>query len=128
MGSRPESIDPRKIVGLTAVSVMEIIDGEDQAAALQVIFADSSSVVCTVWTDWTLFIDRRSDAEIPDYFWPPEKHFRQLLISTPPGGAKISSATPMIDEVGETVGVDLKIGHQMVAARSLGGEIVITTS
>ena len=105
----------------------EIADGDGNAVALQIVFVDGSSLVCTVWTDWSLRIEHRGDAEIPDYFWPTSDYsLRPLVPEIPANGLPIVSVIPELDEVGVTIGVEVELDGHRVTATSFGGEIAIT--
>lgn len=124
MNSRPQGVDPQVIRGRKASAVSEIVGRDGRAVALQVAFADGSSLVCTVWTDWSLLVEQRADQEVPDYLWPEEDHsFRSVVPDIPAGGLEIISVEVSVDEVGTTMGVDIEFDGHQVSARSFGGEI-----
>lgn len=116
-------VEPRSVQGLEVSAVSEIVDGEGDAAALQLVFTDGSSLVCVVWTDWTMLFERLDGAGLPDYLWPPEAHSAKPLL---PERSEVSSVRVVDDEIGQTMGVDFSIGQRLVSARSFGGEIVVS--
>lgn len=127
MTSRPGGLDPAAIIGFRASAVLEIVDDEGKSVALQIPFVDDSSLVCTVWTDWSLHIEKRANVEIPDYFWPPESYFRRSMIQdVPEGGLEVVSLVTSADEVGVIMAVDIEVAGYQVSARSVGGEIVLS--
>ncbi|WP_328618330.1 hypothetical protein OHS18_21940 [Amycolatopsis sp. NBC_00355] len=50
--------------GLGVASVSEILHRDGEAAALQIILVDGSSLVWVVWTDWSLRVERFDKAGI----------------------------------------------------------------
>ncbi|MEU6236510.1 hypothetical protein [Kitasatospora sp. NPDC047058] len=127
MNSRPEGVDPLVIGGLRAREVFEVVDAEGVVEALQIVFLDNSSVVFTVWTDWSLLVDKRSDQEIPDYLWPGEEYTqRSIGLDIPENGLMILSVTSTVDEVGVVMGADIAVDEHVVSVRSFGGEISLS--
>ncbi|HUQ59095.1 hypothetical protein [Lentzea sp.] len=124
MSGRPASVDPCFAVGLPVREAAEIVYDEDRAAvALQLTFADDSSLVCTVWTDWTLVIEKRADNRVPEYFWPPTAFSVRTILPGP--DLEVVSASLSRDEVGEVMGADFLIGGRRITVRSFGGEVDI---
>ncbi|MFI6446742.1 hypothetical protein [Kitasatospora sp. NPDC050543] len=127
MSSRPEGVDPLVIGGLRAREVFEVIDTEGAVEALQIVFPDSSSVVFTVWTDWSLLVDKRSVHGIPDYLWPEGEYTqRSVGFDIPENGLEIRSVTPMVDEVGALMGADIAVDEHLISVRSVGGEFALS--
>ena len=127
MNSRPQGVDPQVISGRRASAVSEIVSPDGQAVALQVAFADGSSLLCTVWTDWSLVFEQRADQGLPDYFWPVEDHsVRPIVRDIPAGGLEIVSVEVSVDEVGTTMGVAIELDGHLVAVRSFGGELELS--
>ncbi|MFI9811383.1 hypothetical protein [Saccharothrix variisporea] len=107
-------------------TISEIVNGDGKPVALQLAVIDGSSFVCTVWTDWSLLIDRRLDQRIPDYFWPEEGFFlREASVRLPETGSQVLSSAAIKDDVGIVVGVDFRVGEHFVTVRSIGGELTI---
>ncbi|MER7952436.1 hypothetical protein ABTY59_34100 [Streptomyces sp. NPDC096079] len=120
-------MDPLFISGLRVREVFEVVDSEGSVEALQIVFLDNSSVVMTVWTDWSLLVDKRPDQGIPDYLWPNGEYTqRSTWFDLPPDGLEILSVTPMVDEVGALMGADMVFEGRTVSVRSVGGEIVVS--
>lgn len=114
------------LVGATAASVVEVRDEDGDLAALQIVLGDGAALLCTVWTDWSLRIDRRPDAALPDYLWPPEAYTRRPIAG---GGRRIVSVRPESDEAGEPTGLEIEFeGGGRIVARSVGGELSLVTS
>ncbi len=87
---------------------------------------DGSALLCTVWTDWSLRTDRRRDAALPDYLWPPEAYTRRPIAGA---GRRIVSMRPETDEAGEPIGLEIEFeGGGLITARSVGGELCLATS
>ncbi|MDP9799607.1 hypothetical protein J2S43_008119 [Catenuloplanes nepalensis] len=107
-----------------AESVIEVLDEDGDLAALQIVLDDGSALVCTVWTDWSLRTDRRPDAALPDYLWPPESYTCRPLTG---GGRRIVALRPETDEAGERSGLEVEFeGGHRITARSVGGDLVLT--
>ena len=124
---RPEELDPREAIGLVGMAAWEIVYEEDDVAALQIPLVDQTSLVFTVWTDWTLIIERRADIQIPDYCWPPEKFSqRNILADMPASGLKITSLELDFNEKGEPVRADISIGPHRISARMFGGDLQVS--
>ena len=120
-------MDPQDAVGLIGTAVWEIVYEERDSEGLQIAINDGSSLVFTVWTDWTLIIEHRTDIAIPDYFWPPEKFSRRDIVhDAPEGGLKITSLKVGFNEKSETTRADLAIGSHRISARMFGGDIKIS--
>jgi hypothetical protein len=125
--SQPGGPDPVAVGGARVDAVLEIVDEEGGAAGLQIRFVDGSSLVCTVWTDWSLRMEKRADAEIPEYFWPPAGFsHRPMIQDIPEGGLEIMSTVTSTDEFGVVMGVDVEMNGYHVSAQSMGGEVVLS--
>ncbi|GAB7048199.1 hypothetical protein [Catenuloplanes indicus] len=117
-------MDEFGLVGAMAEAVVEVRDEDGDLAALQIVLEDGSALLCTVWTDWSLRTDRRPDAALPDYLWPPESYTRQPVTG---GGRRIVALRPETDEAGERFGLEVEFeGGHRIAARSVGGELALT--
>ncbi|QUQ68670.1 hypothetical protein JJ691_64170 [Kutzneria sp. CA-103260] len=124
--SRAEILDPRELVGLKASVVSTIVDDEDDVAALQIGLVVGAFAVFTVWTDWTLRVERRADDEIPDYRWPADGYRRvPLLPDIPERGVEIVSVEVETDDSGARVGVRIEFPEQWISVRSFGGELAL---
>jgi len=119
MSSKPGDHDFSAFRGLEATAVDELVHEGGAVGALQIVLADGSSVVLTVWTDWTLRIERMPGSGMPDYLWPPEAFFRRPILAKTPG--ELRSLVTGVNEVGETSSADLEIG-------SFGGALLITAT
>jgi len=127
MDARRDGSDPLAISGFRVSAVLEIVDDEGKPAALQIALTDGSSVVCTVWTDWSLVVERRPDTEIPDYLWPMQDYSRRSIVGDiPEGGLEVVSLVISADELGVQTGVTVEIAGYRLSARSIGGEIVLS--
>ncbi|MFD5831008.1 hypothetical protein [Lentzea sp. NPDC060358] len=124
MSGRPESVDPRVARGREVRSVAEIVHADGEAVALRIAFADGDCLVCTAWTDWTLVVEPRPDAALPDYFWPASSFTTRPLPFA--AGAQVVSAAQVRDEVGQVMGADFLIGDRRVSVRAYGGGINVT--
>ncbi|MET7366461.1 hypothetical protein ABZS61_11630 [Streptomyces sp. NPDC005566] len=96
-------------IGHEVTCAAEVIDGDGDAVGLQLNLVGGESCVLTDWTDWTLRVERRSDQELPDYFWPPDKHALRVLEEYRQG-VEITSVESRRDEMGETIGVVIRMG------------------
>ncbi|QKV73349.1 hypothetical protein [Amycolatopsis sp. Hca4] len=109
------------------MAVLEIIDDDGEAEALQIALLDGTSVVCTVWTDWSLRVERRPDTELPDYLWPVDAYSRRPIVpDIPEGGLEVRSLVTSADEAGTPVAADLELDGYRISARSWGGRIVLS--
>ncbi|MEU4297170.1 hypothetical protein [Kitasatospora aureofaciens] len=127
MSPRPEGVDPLVISGLRAREVFEVVDAEGVVEALQIAFQDGSSAVFTVWTDWSLLVDQRSDQSIPDYLWPGDEYTqRSVGFDIPEDGLEILSVTSTVDGVGTLMGADIAVDEHLVSVRSVGGELALS--
>ncbi|GAB7040160.1 MULTISPECIES: hypothetical protein [Catenuloplanes] len=114
-----------ELAGAVAESVVEVRDEDGDLAALQIVFDDGSALLCTVWTDWSLRTDRRPDATLPDYLWPPESYTRRPVTG---GGRRVVALRPETDEAGEQSGLEVEFeGGRRLTARSVGGELAVVT-
>lgn len=127
MNGRPEGVDPSVVRGFRVSSVSEIVDGEGRPVALQMAFKDGSSLISTVWTDWSLLTQLKSNTGIPSYFWPGEEHsLRPLLEGVSGEGLEVISVAVLVNDLGEPMGLDVVVGEHLVSARSVGGEISVS--
>ncbi|MEV1006548.1 hypothetical protein [Streptomyces sp. NPDC049881] len=127
MGTRIEELDSLVTGDFTVREVLAIVDEQDTAVALQFVFTDGSSLVCTAWTDWSLRADKRADAQIPDYFWPVSDYSQTPAgIDIPAEGAAIESVAAADDETGTLIGADFRIAGHRVSVKSVAGEIELS--
>ncbi|MEV5767662.1 hypothetical protein AB0L34_24270 [Micromonospora sp. NPDC052213] len=107
----------------------ELVDGDGRPAALQIGLTDGSSVVCTVWTDWSLLLEWRPDSGVPDYLWPPEAFSREPLVADiPEGGIEVISIALENDEVGIPVQARIELEGCVLDVQSIGGEIDVSVA
>ncbi|WP_328449781.1 hypothetical protein [Amycolatopsis sp. NBC_00438] len=111
-------------VGLGVASVSEIFHRNGEAAALQVILVDGSSLVWVVWTDWSLRVERRSESGIPDYLWPEADYVRREVAGG--GELAISRYHESFDKAGIRIGAELEVGDRVIRLRSSGGDLVVS--
>jgi hypothetical protein len=124
MWMSPERKSTPGIQGERAVDVFKILDADGELEAVQCVFLDGSSLILIVWTDWTIRADRRTDSELPNYFWPPGESARAIVEEFhTETGAEIIEVRHHLNEVGELVGVDIVFAQKTLVVRSYSGEV-----
>lgn len=128
MSSQAE--DPNLLVNgdLKIRDVLEITDEQNASAALQIVFVDGSCLVCTVWTDWSLRVEKRVDSEVPNYLWPPENYSQKSIgLAISSESTTIECLTTSSDEFGALMEVNFRIADHNVTVKSSAGEMEIST-
>ncbi|WET81061.1 hypothetical protein P3102_07480 [Amycolatopsis sp. QT-25] len=99
-------------------------------AAVRVVFTASTSVIATVWTDWSLVVDEVGEEEIPDYLWPVGEYVEShssLPVSSV--GYLVERVAISRDDANVITGLDFVLENGFrVILRSFGGELVLETS
>ncbi|MER7672438.1 hypothetical protein ABTY61_28820 [Kitasatospora sp. NPDC096128] len=122
-----EDAEALKIKGLRVRHVFEIADADGEVEALQVVFMDGSSLVITVWTDWSMRVERRSDSEIPEYLWPTEERVQAAIErEIPEDGVEVHLVQERFNEIGWLVGVEIKFSGFAIVAESWAGNLSLT--
>ncbi|MFI9464261.1 hypothetical protein [Streptomyces xiamenensis] len=117
------------ISGLIASNIFSISDSDGNTDGLQIIFRDGTSLVCTVWTDWTVALKRESTSQIPDYFWPPSDYAHQDIgIAIPEEGTAVTLGHLEADMHGSLMGLQIHGPGFTITVASEGGEMQMTVS
>jgi hypothetical protein len=120
-----EGLDALDLCGRTVAEVVRITDADDSLEAVQVVFSDGQSLVLTVWTDWRLMAQLRSDAVVPEYLWPVESRTRAAIGGFVEAGKTVSEITPRLNEAGMLVEVRIVVADRPVLVKSFGGDLVV---
>lgn len=120
-----EGLGALDLRGLT-VSEIARICGSDGLAGVQLVFVDGRCLTVTVWTDWTLLVELRSEAVVPDYLpQPGEDGTRVPLEEFADSNIVINEVVPGFNEVGELMKVRFTLDNQQLLLRSFGGNLVM---
>ncbi|GAA2055781.1 hypothetical protein GCM10009757_33020 [Streptomyces cheonanensis] len=113
--------------GLIASDVFSIVDSDGSIQGLQIFFRNGTSLVCTVWTDWTVALKKEATRQIPDYFWPPSDYNHQEIgVTIPQEGTAITLGPLETDVHGSLVGLTIRGTGFSIAIASEGGEMQLT--
>lgn len=125
MASLSESLGALDVRGRVVVEVARICEPDGYLHAIQLVFIDGWSLTLTVWTDWRLVADLRSQAVMPVYPWPPEAMTRSVIDRMT---GVVSKVVPSRNEAGELVRARFAIGSGWLVVGSFAGDLTIGSS
>lgn len=109
--------------------VLAVLDGHGDPVALQLVADDGSSLVFTVWTDWSLRVVRRPDAEVPGFLWPAADHSQvRVGLGHAGGGTRIATVALARDAHGTPVRAEIPLGGRLLTVASFGGEFALSVA
>lgn len=120
-----EGLGALDLRGLTVSEIARICDSDGSLEAVQLVFVDRRSLTLTVWTDWKLVAELRSEAVVPDYLWPPGERIRVPLEEFADSDIAINEVVPRLSDVGELVEVRFMLDGQQLLVGSTGGDLIV---
>ncbi|GGM35067.1 hypothetical protein GCM10011608_19600 [Micromonospora sonchi] len=120
-----EGADALDVQGCEIFEVARICDGDGLLEAVQLVFSDGRSLTLTVWTDWSLAIELRSDVVVPEYLWPPEERVRIVIAELSDLSLEVGQAVPRFNDAAEIVEVRFVLSGRKLLVGSTGGNLII---
>lgn len=120
-----EGADALEVQGCKIFEVARICDGDGSLEAVQLVFSDGRSLTLTVWTDWSLKIELRSDVVVPEYLWPPEERVRFVIAELSDLSFEVGEAVPRFNDAAELFEVRFMLGGRQLLVGSTGGNLII---
>ncbi|SIR91959.1 hypothetical protein [Micromonospora avicenniae] len=120
-----EGLDALNVRARAVIEIAQIREPDGYLQAIQLVFTDGLSLTLTVWTDWRLVAELRSQVEMPDYLWPPEAMTRSVIDQTT---GPVSEVVPSHNQVGELVEVRFTVGNRRMLVGSFAGDLTIELS
>lgn len=120
-----DGIDALNLRGRTVSEVVRITDVDDLLEAVQLVFVNGQSLTLTVWTDWRLVAELRSDAVVPDYLWPVEDRVRTAIEGLSGARKVVDDVTPGVNGAGTLVSVRFSLDGSPLLVKSSGGELIL---
>ena len=120
-----EGIDALDLRGRAVLEVVRITDADDLLEAVQFVFTDGQSLTLTVWTDWKLVVELRSEAVVPDYLWPVEDRTRTAIEGFSGTGKVIGEVVPGLNDAGTLVEVRFTLDGCLLLVKSFGGDLIL---
>jgi hypothetical protein len=120
-----EGVAALDLRGRTVSEVVRITDADDLLEAVQFVFADGQSLTLTVWTDWRLVVELRSEAVVPDYLWPVEDRTRTAIERLSGTGKVVGEVVPGLNDAGVLVEVRFSLDGCPLRVKSFGGDLIL---
>ncbi|MET8355277.1 MULTISPECIES: hypothetical protein [unclassified Micromonospora] len=120
-----EGLDALNVRARAVIEIAQICEPDGYLQAIQLVFTDGLSLTLTVWTDWRLVAELRSQVEMPDYLWPPEAMTRSVIDQMT---GPVSDVVPSHNQVGELVEVRFTVGNRRMLVGSFAGDLTIELS
>ncbi|MET8310809.1 hypothetical protein [Micromonospora sp. NPDC005173] len=115
-----EGLDALKVRTRTVIEVAQIFETNGYLQAIQLVFIDGLSLALTVWTDWRLVAELRSQVEMPDHLWPADAMTRSVIIQIT---GPVSEVVSNQNQVGELVEVRFTVGNRQMLVGSFAGDL-----
>ncbi|GIJ33148.1 hypothetical protein [Micromonospora sediminimaris] len=120
-----EGVDALDLRGRTVSEVVRIADADDLLEAVQFVFVDGQSLTLTVWTDWRLTVELRSEAVVPDYLWPVEDRTRTAIEEFSGARKVVDEVVPGLNDAGILASVRFSLDGCPLLVKSFGGELIL---
>jgi hypothetical protein len=120
-----EGVDALDLRGRIVSEVARITDADNLLEAVQFVFVDGQSLIMTVWTDWRLMVELRSEAIVPDYLWPVEDRTRTAIQGLTGASKVVDEVVPGLNDAGILVSVLLSLDGCPLLVKSFGGELIL---
>ncbi|WP_143162984.1 hypothetical protein [Couchioplanes caeruleus] len=120
-----EGLDALDLRGRIVSEVVRIADADDLLEAVQFVFSDEQSLALTVWTDWRLMAELRSDAVVPEYLWPVENRTLTAIEGFAGAGKAVGEVVPRLNDAGMLVEVRIVLDGRPILVKSFGGDLIL---
>ncbi|MFY1700960.1 hypothetical protein ACN28G_04320 [Micromonospora sp. WMMA1923] len=120
-----EGADALDVQGCEIFEVVKICGDDGLLEAVQLVFLDDRSLPLTVWTDWSLAVELRSDVVVPQYLWPPEEGVRVVIPGLSDLSFEVGEVVPRFNDAAELFEVQFVLGGRQLLVGSTGGNLII---
>ncbi|MET8204274.1 hypothetical protein [Micromonospora taraxaci] len=111
--------------GRIVSEVVRITDADDSLEAVQFVFADGQSLTITVWTDWRLMVELRSEAVVPDYLWPVEDRTCTAIAGLSGAEKVVREVVSTLNDARVLVEVLFSLDGRSLLVKSFGGDLIL---
>ncbi|GGL86337.1 hypothetical protein [Micromonospora yangpuensis] len=120
-----EGADALDVQGCKIFEVVRICGDDGSLEAVQLVFSDDRSLTLTVWTDWSLTVELRSDIAVPEYLWLPEERVRIVIPELSDLSFEVGEVVPRHNDAAELFEVRFVLGGRQLLVGSTGGNLII---
>jgi hypothetical protein len=126
VSGKPKDASLENLRGLIVDVIHEVRDLDGDLSGIQVVFTNGSSLVFTVWTDWSLVAEEREDSTLPEHFWPSSDFsVEDFVLLSPRRPLGPLAGVFVVDEIGTRMGAKIQVGDEFFQIRSYEGQICL---